>query len=146
MKALSIEHPTRAADLLLAGAITGSRSRSVDRNDFAERLSSVLSPAVLDFHDSANVASAQWSDMLFELLRSAKGLWPRTRALRVLLIGFAPLGHLLAAENDVLLTIFESDRRRYERAQLSLSKYSDVTLLGRGAGEQARHLRLDRLG
>jgi phthiocerol/phenolphthiocerol synthesis type-I polyketide synthase C len=137
VKALSIERPTRAAELLLAGAITGYAEQIKSTGMISPKLSFVLLPGVLDFHDSANVASAQWSDMLFELLRSAKGLWPRTCALRVLLIGFEPIGHRLAAENDVLLTIFESDRRRYERAQLSLSKYSDVTLLD---AEQASKL------
>jgi phthiocerol/phenolphthiocerol synthesis type-I polyketide synthase C len=133
VKALAKEHPDRAAEVLLAGAITG----------FAEQISSmqavvtppdgVLSKSALDFYDSTSVENAELNAVPLKLMLGVEGLWSPDRAIRVLLVGFAPLAEWLASRRhakDVLLTIFEPDRRRYERLEHGLSNSGDVTLIG----------------
>ena len=132
IKALSSEHPERAAEVLLAGAIT-SFADHVETNK-AVRLQpdSILPKAALEFYESTNVALTQSSDAFWHLLRDIDSLWPRDRAIRVLQIGYGPLTHALmehAQSQNIQLTVFEPERRRSERAELRLPRNGDVVLL-----------------
>ena len=131
VKALAQEHPSRAAELLLTGAVTGLAEQIASNKAITLPTSAFLTTAALDFYDSANVSIGEASDALRKVLGKVQGLAPKDRALRVLQVGFAPLAHALASHEDgnILLTVFEPDRRKYERAELTLSKYGDVTLL-----------------
>ncbi|CAM9696036.1 unnamed protein product, partial [Phaeothamnion confervicola] len=134
VKALAAEHPARAAELLLTGAITGLADQIALSGSIASEPDAILTTSALDFYDSANVSIAEASDALLKVLHGVKGLWPPNRALRVLQVGFAPLSNALASQEagHIQLTVFEPDRRRYERAQLALSRYGDVSLLDAG--------------
>jgi acyl transferase domain-containing protein/NADPH:quinone reductase-like Zn-dependent oxidoreductase/short-subunit dehydrogenase/acyl carrier protein len=140
VKALAAEHPSRAAELLLAGAITSFADQVASHHAVVTQPDSILPKAALEFYDSTNVPMAESSEVFSRLLRDVKGLWPKDRALRVLQVGSGPLTHSLASygeKNNLQLTVFEPDRRRFERAELRLSKSTNVTLLD---GEHADKL------
>ena len=132
IKALASEYPERAAEVLLAGAVT-SFADHVEANH-AVRLQpdSIIPKSAIEFYDSTNVALSASSDAFWRMLRDIDGLWPAGRAVRVLQIGYGPLTHALlehAESHNLQLTVLEPERRRSERAELRLPKNSDVVLL-----------------
>ena len=93
---------------------------------------SIISKTALEFYNSTSIALRESSATLYRLLLENKRLWPKSRALRVLQVGFAPLAQLLLASEHsdaLLLTVYEPDRRRFESADLALSKNKDVRLV-----------------
>ncbi len=132
IKALSSEYPERAADVLLAGAVTSFAEHVGDNHAVRLQPDSIIPKAALEFYDSTNVALTESSDAFWQLLRDIKGLWPVDRAIRVLQIGYGPLTHALmehAESHSLQLTVLEPERRRFERAELRLPRNGDVTLL-----------------
>jgi acyl transferase domain-containing protein/NADPH:quinone reductase-like Zn-dependent oxidoreductase/acyl carrier protein/NADP-dependent 3-hydroxy acid dehydrogenase YdfG/SAM-dependent methyltransferase len=132
IKALAAEYPDRAAELLLAGAITSFSQHVATNRAVAMQPDSIIPKAALEFYDSTNVAIAESSEVFWRLLRDIKGLWSKDRAARVLQVGYGPLTHALAeqaAADNLRLTVWEPERRRFERAELRLPKNGDVTLL-----------------
>ena len=114
LKGLGREHPDRAGELLVAGAISGIVAQA--RSDRAICLTAdpVMAAAVLDFYDAASVPLEESSALVARLLEN-EGLWPETRALRVLQVGFGPLTSSLIEIkrcHHVELTVAEPDRRR----------------------------------
>lgn len=133
VKALATEYPTLAADLLLAGAITGFAQRVMSERTIAGVPESILTNAVLDFYDGTTRALPDASNILSRLIFDIEAFRPKDRALRVLQVGFSPLTDSFASlkqDNFIRLTVFEPDARRHERAELSLSNGSEFTLLG----------------
>ena len=133
VKALAAEYPTLAADLLLAGAITGFAQRVMSDRMIASVPESILTNAVLDFYDATNRVLPEASSVLARLIFDIKAFRPKGRALRVLQVGFGPLTDLFASpkqDDFIRLTVFEPDARRHERAGLSLSSGGEFTLLG----------------
>jgi len=127
IKTLSLEHPSRAAELIVAGAITGLAQRSAAKGTIDS--AGALTTAILDFYDSANRMTAAASAALWRLL-DTKGIWPKTRTLRVLQVGFAPLvDRLLTGQQSIQLTVFEPNQRLYDSAASSLAGNPSVTLL-----------------
>src|SRR5262249_4947939 len=59
------------------------------------------------------------------------GLWPKGRALRVLLVGFSPLALDLTKlkEAEVNVTVLECDRRQFERAELAVDRSSRIRVI-----------------
>jgi len=132
IKAMSSEHPERAAEILLAGAVTSFAEHIESHHAVRLQPDSILPKAALEFHDSTNVSLSESSEALWQILRDVKGLWPRNRAVRVLQIGYGPLTHALighAESHNLQLTVFEPERRRLERAELRLPRNVDVKLL-----------------
>ena len=130
VKALAAEHPARAAELLLAGTITGFVEQVSSTRAITTVTETVLPKSVLDFYDGSNVESIEASAVLSRLMRDIEGLWSNDRAVRVLLVGLAPLADWLASQDkNVSLTIFEPDRRRYERGEHGLSGNSDIAFI-----------------
>ena len=133
VKALATEYPTLAADLLLAGAITGFAQRVMSDRMIAGVPESILTNAVLDFYDGTTRALPEASNILSRLIFDIEAFRPKDRALRVLQVGFGPLTDSFASlkqDNFIRLTVFEPDARRHERAGLSLSNGGEFTLLG----------------
>jgi phthiocerol/phenolphthiocerol synthesis type-I polyketide synthase C len=136
LKGLGREHPARAAELLVAGAISGIVEQA--RSDRAIRLTDepAIPAAVFDFYDAASVPLEESSALVARLLEN-EGLWPETRALRILQIGFGPLTSSLIEIkrcHDVELTVVEPDRRRFEAAQRAAHRHNDFRLLEPDAG------------
>ena len=130
VKALAIEHPERAAELLLAAAATELAGQASASRAIPPAAAEMLTTALFDFYDSADRVGGQISSVLAKLLQETPALWPRGRALRVLQLGYAPLVDALAARGNLQLTVLEPDRRRYERARLKLPGHGAVTLVG----------------
>jgi hypothetical protein len=130
LQALSTEHPARAAELFLAGELSGLSARLAA--DGKPSAPTTLSNDALDFYAIAGTWAANASDVLVRLIGDAEAMWPTDRSLRVLQIGFGPLTHALAGmvhSRNVQLTVIEPDRRRHERAKLALPNSSGVVLL-----------------
>jgi NADPH:quinone reductase-like Zn-dependent oxidoreductase/NAD(P)-dependent dehydrogenase (short-subunit alcohol dehydrogenase family)/acyl carrier protein len=133
VKALATEHPMLAADLLLAGAVTGFAQRVMSDRTVAGVPKSILTNAVLDFCDGTSRALSEASNLLSSLIFDLKAFRPKDRALRVLELGFGGLTDSFTSlkQNDFIrLTVFEADARRYERAELSLSNDRRFALFG----------------
>src|SRR6185437_12380192 len=133
VKAIATEYPSMAADLLLAGAMTGFAQRVMADRAIASLPESILTNAVMDFYDGTASAVPEAGNILARLITDVGGICPKDRALRVLQLGFGPLVDSFAAlrrDNDIHLTVFEPDQRRYERAEFSLSNGGEFTLLG----------------
>ncbi len=142
LKGLGREHPGRAAELLLAGAISGIVEQA--RSDRAIRLAAepAIPAAVFDFYDAASIPLEELSAIVARLLEN-EVLWPETRALRILQIGFGPLTSSLIEVkrcHDVELTVAEPDRRRFEAAQRAAHRHNGFRLLEPDAGlERSRY-------
>jgi phthiocerol/phenolphthiocerol synthesis type-I polyketide synthase C len=142
LKGLGREHPGRAAELLVAGAIFGIAEQA--RSDRAIRLAAdpVIPAAVFDFYDAASLPFEESSALVARLLENEL-LWPETRALRILQIGFGPLtSSLLEFKgcHDIELTVVEPDRRRFEAAQRVAHRHNGFSLLEPDAGlERSRY-------
>jgi acyl transferase domain-containing protein/NADPH:quinone reductase-like Zn-dependent oxidoreductase/NADP-dependent 3-hydroxy acid dehydrogenase YdfG/acyl carrier protein len=132
IKALAAEYPDRAAELLLAGAVTSFSEHIGANRAVTLQPDTVLPKASLEFYDSTNVSITESSEAFWRLLRDVKDLWPKDRAIRVLQIGYGPLTHSLTAKaesHSLQLTVWEPERRRFERAEMRLPRNGDVTLL-----------------
>lgn len=127
VKALATEQQSRAAESLLAAALTGF-ARKIRSSGEIRSAESVIAKSALDFYHGTNAMLRAAGDMLHRLLRDDKRLWAKNRVLRVLQLGYGPLASLLPSSR-IELTIFEPDRRRYEGAELALSKNRDVRLV-----------------
>jgi len=114
---LTQKHPRRAAEVLLAGALTGLVEEVVAQAAVIPQTR--LTRALLDFYDLAGVELRQASTLLERLLEG-DALWPRQRTLRILQVGFGPLSQSLTAlqrHRDFTVSIFEPDPRRRELAE-----------------------------
>jgi acyl transferase domain-containing protein/NADPH:quinone reductase-like Zn-dependent oxidoreductase/NADP-dependent 3-hydroxy acid dehydrogenase YdfG/acyl carrier protein len=132
VKALATEHQCHAGELLLAAAISGFAKQIAAGKAVPSETDQIVGKAALDFYDSANLATREASAALYRILIENKRFWPNDRALRVLQIGCAPLAQsLLSSEhaNKLILTLFEPNRRRFESADLALSK-TECRLVG----------------
>ena len=131
VKALAIEGRSHAAELLLAGTITGFAERIVANRAVVGEPNTILSKMALDFFDSANTATRAASDVLSQLMRDIDRHWPKGRSVRVLQIGVGQLAVSLASHfgDRATITIFEPDRRRYELAERGQLANHDVTLV-----------------
>ena len=125
---LTQKHPRRAAEALLAGALTGLVEEVVAQGAIISKTR--LTRALLDFHDLAGVELRQASTLLERLIESDR-LWPRQRTLRILQVGFGPLSQSLIAlqrHRDFAVSIFEPDLRRRDLAERWLLSSDAVVL------------------
>ncbi len=132
LKALAAEQPSRAGELLLAAALSGFAKRVTASKAVKGAGEPVISRTALEFYNSTNLPLREASAALYRILLENKGLWPKRRALRVLQIGYSPLAQLLLSseyKNVLLLTVFDPDRRRFESAELALSRDKSVRLI-----------------
>ena len=129
---LARELPSRAGELLVASAISAWVARIS-----AERIASMpsdplLSSAVLDFFEASSVSVRRSGEMLSRLVESLDGFWPGNRALRILQIGVGAVPALLrtnSSDRSLLLSVFESDRRRLENARSALTRAGNVSFI-----------------
>jgi phthiocerol/phenolphthiocerol synthesis type-I polyketide synthase C len=139
VKALATEQQSRAAELLLAAAVTGFAGKLAKDRTAIAQVETAVSKSVLEFYHNTNIAGRETSDALYRLLIENKTLWPKDRALRILQVGFSPLAQMLLSSprRDVIqLTVFEPDRRRYEAAELTLARHKDIKLVDAEATQE----------
>ena len=130
LRALATEHPARAAELLLAGEISGLATRLAAEQRISAPV--VLANETLDYYAIAGTWAAKASEWLAQLMEKAEAMWPTDRSLRILQVGFGPLTQTLVAmvqSRNIHLTVFEPDRRRHERAKLALPNSSRIKLI-----------------
>ncbi|MPZ57867.1 MAG: SDR family NAD(P)-dependent oxidoreductase [Rhizobiales bacterium] len=130
LRALATEHPSRAAELLLAGELSGLAATLAAELQMSAPV--VLSNEALDYYAIAGTWAAKASEWLTQLLQKTEAMWPADRSLRLLQIGFGPLSQSLLSmiqSRNIHLTVLEPDRRRFERAKLALPNSSRVKLL-----------------
>lgn len=121
IKELAAKYPRHAAELLLAGAISGLVTE-VKKTAAIRAVEQRLPRAALDFYDLTGVALSKGSDLVEQIL-DHDALWPSDRLLRVLQVGFGPLTQSLRAlrrYRDLTLFVVEPDRRRRELAERTL--------------------------
>lgn len=129
VKALATEQQSRAAETLLAAAVSGFAKQIASKAKIDD-IESVISKSALDFYNTSSHSLRAAGESLAKLLSETGRLWPKDRALSVLQIGFGPLAHWLSSlRHEMLLTVYEPDRRRFEAAELALSKNRSVQLV-----------------
>ena len=126
LRSFAADHGRGAAELLLAAG-TGDAVAALLVGDTA-RFERPWAASTLDAFELGGPAAVAAADVLTDLTAKALRDAPTDRALRVLQIGYGPLSGRIAALLAAVgghLTIFDPERRRLERARLSLG--------GRGA-------------
>jgi phthiocerol/phenolphthiocerol synthesis type-I polyketide synthase C len=128
VKVLAMEQQAHAAETLLAAAISGFVDKIAQKSD--NEFGAIVPNAALDFYHDTNIELRETSDALHLLLQNIEQLWPTNRSLRILQLGYSRLAtSLLSSQRNMLLTIFEPNRRRYESAELALANAGDVCLV-----------------
>ena len=138
VRALATEQQSHAGELLLAAALSGFARQVAANKALTEDADQAVGKMALDFYHSVNAATRESSDALYRTLTDNERFWPKDRALRVLEIGFSPLAQSLLSSRharSLLLTVFESDRRRFESADLALAKTEARLIDADHAGE-----------
>lgn len=129
VKSLAVEQPQRAAEILIAGAISGlaAEIKKIGRLSDVK----VIAPAVVEFYEYVSKETRDASETLWKLLSHTENLWPQRRVLRVLQIGDAPLADLIAAAkpNSVEITLLESAAGSLDRARRRLSPFANINIL-----------------
>jgi acyl transferase domain-containing protein/NADPH:quinone reductase-like Zn-dependent oxidoreductase/acyl carrier protein/NADP-dependent 3-hydroxy acid dehydrogenase YdfG len=139
IKALAGEGHSLAAQLLLAGTLSGFAEDVAANRAVAADPASILSKTTLDFYDSTHRATHVASDLLAKLVTGIERRWPKDRALRVLQIGVGSLAQSIVSHfgNATTVTAYEPDQRRYEQAERRSLANQGVTLI---SGEHASKL------
>jgi phthiocerol/phenolphthiocerol synthesis type-I polyketide synthase C len=133
LRGIAEAFPQRAPILALAGWVADLSSRFASLAKTSEPVDVALPTAVLDFYESANVLTTKSADCIFQLLDGYKAFWPEDRALRVLLVGHGPLTAMFASSKhaqNVQLTVYEPNRRSYDRAETYLASGRAFKLVG----------------
>ncbi len=130
LHAIAADHPDRSAELLLAartGAIVDALASGRFNGD------TPVTPTAIDSFDYGATAALASADLLVAVLDELKAAWPKDRAMRMLQLGDGPLSPdavRLAESHSAELTIFETDRRRLERARLAFDKQDRLFFAG----------------
>ena len=129
VRTLAAEQQSHAAEILLAAAVSGFAKQIATGAPVAASETAIPRSA-LDFYNTTSISLRDAGDTLHQVLLATKRLWPKNRVMRVLQIGFAPVTNaLVASQHKIALTIFEADRRRYESAELAVSRHRKVRLI-----------------
>jgi acyl transferase domain-containing protein/NADPH:quinone reductase-like Zn-dependent oxidoreductase/acyl carrier protein len=132
VKALAAEQPALAAELALAGAVSGLVQR-IALNRAMPRVAEFDFPnAAINFFHATHVGINDAADALDSILAEAHDVWPKRRALRVLHVGYSPLLHKMAAwvgGKNASITLFEPDQAQYDRARAAVAQVHRVTLV-----------------
>ncbi len=134
-RTLAIEHPSRAGELLLAGAISGFVAQICAEKSIPKFGDDLLSAAVLEFYEVTSVSAKRENEVLARLLEGVDGICVPDRALRVLQIGTGALAALSTCSQrfkHLQLTVFEPDYRRVESVRSMLARFGSATVLEPG--------------
>lgn len=129
---LAQDQPSRAGEILIAGAVSGWIARINTDRSLSPLVEPVLSNAVRDFFATTSPQGASAGDMLSRLLEGLDILSPPARSLRVLQIGSAPVPGLLAALGRgaaLRVAIYEPDRHRLEKMRPTIAKFGNATFI-----------------
>jgi len=131
---LTSQYPERAAEILLVAALAGLAELVATNRALTLSPEFALPASALDFYDTASFSLRQSSEIVDGLLKD-DALWPKDRALRIVQIGFGPLTQSLIElqrSRDLVLTVVELNRRRFDSAQNLLTRHPQIKLVGAG--------------
>ena len=138
LRTIAAEHQNLSAEMLLAAsAMTAIQAIVAGAGD---TLGKPLSVKAIDSLELGSSQVHQAASTLIELMRASAHAWPKDRALRILQVGFGPLTNAtiaLADEKQARVTIFDPDRRRLERARMSLADRGDLVFIDKTEDLQA---------
>ncbi|GJE28589.1 L-threonine 3-dehydrogenase [Methylobacterium organophilum] len=120
MRWVAADHPELSAELVLMADVTALAGRLVAEG--LEEAVSLNQAAIDAFHLRGATARAS-AETVARIVEGVRAKLPQDRALRVLQVGFGPLAAQatrFAEEVQGRLSLFETDRRRAERARLAL--------------------------
>lgn len=124
IQALYKRVPSRAGELALAGWMSGLVDRIGEQGSL-EAVNDLTAPdTTADFSLLTNLAAVEGAEALLKLVEHSVLGKARTRALRVLVIGHGRLTRVLAgpAYREIFnVTVFEPNRRAFDRARAALS-------------------------
>ncbi|MCX8252471.1 MAG: type I polyketide synthase [Beijerinckiaceae bacterium] len=129
LRTIANEHQNLSAELLLAASTVAAIDQIVAGEGDVPR---PLSTKVVDGFEMGASQVQAGAAHLIRLVRASLPAWPTDRALRVLQVGFGPLTNLAVAFADSCqaeLTVLDPDRRRLERAKISLAERGDVAFV-----------------
>ncbi len=121
-----------AADLTLAGWVSGLIDRVGSDRALSVAKETCPPESAFDFYEVTNVVTAAGANAVMKLMDGFTALWPNDRALRILLIGHSPLTRALLNPMEgrsVRLTVFETNRRSYDRARAAQTPAARFELL-----------------
>jgi phthiocerol/phenolphthiocerol synthesis type-I polyketide synthase C len=129
VKSLLEERPELAAEVLIAGAISGVATQVRKEGKLSN--ARVIAPAVVEFYDYASKATRDASEALWKTLSGASSVWPSRRTLRVLQVGDAPFADLVASakQDSVELVVIEEVSGSLDRARRRLSPFANVSVI-----------------
>lgn len=125
---LAARHPELAAHLPLAAEVAEIAAEAAARRVLSSETGRKLSAMALEFGELADPARRALSGWLRRVLRALPDLWPADRALRVLQVGFddSSADFLDPFGPRAVLTVFEPDRRRFERGRSMLAAVENL--------------------
>lgn len=131
VRRLAARHPERAGELFVAAELTGLAKKLRSESLLGSARDCYISKIALDFYDVAAASTAAPCKALIKILRQLADYWPQDRVLRVLQVGYGALVHdLLKLDiGPIELTVLETDRRKFEKAKLSLVSGTNVRLI-----------------
>ena len=132
IKAIAAEQPALAAELALAGAVSGLVQKIRTHRRIPQAAEFGISKATLGFFHAAHGSINDAADALDQILAEAGKIWPKHRALRMLQIGYSPLLHKMAARigsKTVEITVFEPDQGQFERLRAAVPQANRVTAI-----------------
>lgn len=127
LRTIAHEHQSLSAELLVAASAVTAIQAIVSGEGAS--LGRPLSAKVIDGFELGSSQVHAASIRLIDLMRSSTPAWPKDRAMRILQVGFGPLTNLavaLADDRQARLTIFDTDRRRLERARMAFADRGDL--------------------
>ena len=139
VKAISAEHPARAAELLLTAEFA-SLTQRIAANGGIRELPEFPSRSVLDFYELGNASIREANQVLASVFERVPGIVPSDRALRILHIGYGPMSQRLFTifrGKNAVHSILEPDRHRSDHAQVNLAKEMNIRILEEAQGEKA---------
>ena len=139
VKAISAEHPARAAELLLTAEFS-SLTQRIAANGGIRELPEFPSRSVLDFYELGNASIREANQVLARVFERVPGIVPSDRALRILHIGYGAMSQRLFAifrGKNAVHSILEPDRHRSDHAQTNLGKEMNIRILEEAQGEKA---------
>ncbi len=132
LNAIEVGSLAPAADLTLAGWISGLIDRVGSDRALSMAKETCPPESAFDFYEATNVVTAAGANAVMKLMDGVAGLWPKDRALRILLIGHSPLTRALLSPvegRSVRLAVFETNRRSYDRARAAQAPAARFELL-----------------
>ena len=129
VRTLIEEQPQLAAEVLMAGGISGCAGRIKRDGKLGD--DSVVTPAMRYFYEYAERFKRDASETLWKVLSDIPEFWPRFRTLRILQIGDSPFAEIVAASrrDSVEVIVIVETGSSLDRARRRLGSFANVSVI-----------------